>query len=389
MIVSVIIPTLNRRDLAEQALTSVYEQLSFDHTQIEVILIDNASNDSTFELEGFKENLKYIRNSRVLDICANWYSGVDLAQGDYIVILGDDDYFLPGWFEYFVRAIQDNDHPSFVGWKSITYIERNPIIGWENILIYPRAFTENVRSIGGEAIKNSYLGKPDNLGFQPHPSLFAFKKSEIRRVEENFKTLWFDGMYPDYHAGVLASQLNGKGLIIDRPLVCIGGVEQKFYCRKQSKMNSFKGSSGAIREIPEIDGMEESPYLDVNAARQLAFSANVIGEHFDVESYLRSKADSFAENILFCDALFGEHAFDLYALRHLIGEVEFNRALSSAKFRINRNKINKFLIKILGQSISAKFRNLLASNMVYVPLGPDSNIHLAAQNYLNIGKPSQ
>jgi glycosyltransferase involved in cell wall biosynthesis len=89
MKLSVIIPVYNQQDLIVRAIESVPDGC-------EIIVVDDGSTDDTvimalktrrqFILCGFDEN-------KGVGCAVN--KGLDIATGDYIVLLGSDDYFLP------------------------------------------------------------------------------------------------------------------------------------------------------------------------------------------------------------------------------------------------------------------------------------------------------
>ena len=94
MRVSVIIPTYNRAKLLDRAIQSVLNQTYQD---FELILVDDGSTDNTREVvSGFADDrIRYIRLNEGTGGCAaprNLALGV--AQGEYIAILDDDDFWV-------------------------------------------------------------------------------------------------------------------------------------------------------------------------------------------------------------------------------------------------------------------------------------------------------
>jgi glycosyltransferase involved in cell wall biosynthesis len=99
-LVSVIITTYNRVDLLERALKSAKEQV---YQNIEIIISDNASTDSTEEksLEWAKEDsrIKYFRNSENIGAANNHRRALlDYAKGDWALFISDDDYLTDKYF---------------------------------------------------------------------------------------------------------------------------------------------------------------------------------------------------------------------------------------------------------------------------------------------------
>lgn len=99
-LVSVIITTYNRVDLLERALRSAMEQ---DYSNIEIIISDNASTDSTQEkaLAWAKEDsrIKYFRNSKNIGSANNHRRALlEYAKGDWALFVSDDDYLTDKYF---------------------------------------------------------------------------------------------------------------------------------------------------------------------------------------------------------------------------------------------------------------------------------------------------
>jgi glycosyltransferase involved in cell wall biosynthesis len=91
MKVSVIIPTYNRSELLLEAVKSVLNQTYQD---FEIIVIDDGSNDDTEDvINGFSDKLQYIKQENA-GVNAARNRALDLAQGEYIATLDNDDIWL-------------------------------------------------------------------------------------------------------------------------------------------------------------------------------------------------------------------------------------------------------------------------------------------------------
>ena len=106
-LLTVVIPTRNRRDFAMQALRSAVLQLPFPH---EVILSDNASTDLTPELAKLFPAVRYVRREALLPMAEHWNLCVKEAKGTYVKVLCDDDWLIEGALEREVRALEHELH---------------------------------------------------------------------------------------------------------------------------------------------------------------------------------------------------------------------------------------------------------------------------------------
>ena len=106
-VVSVCIPTFNRRGYLTEAVESVLAQSFGD---FELVISDNASTDDTAEavLSFGDPRIRYFRNDRNIGMPANWLNAVANAVGRYCVFLGDDDRWAPTLLERLVPPLDDN-----------------------------------------------------------------------------------------------------------------------------------------------------------------------------------------------------------------------------------------------------------------------------------------
>jgi glycosyltransferase involved in cell wall biosynthesis len=108
---SIIITTFNRENLLPIAIKSVLNQNFID---FELIVIDDASSDNTeFVVQKFQDpRVKYFKNKRNLYKGGARNKGIELAKGNYICFLDDDDYYLSNHLEVFKCEIEKNSTDS-------------------------------------------------------------------------------------------------------------------------------------------------------------------------------------------------------------------------------------------------------------------------------------
>lgn len=105
-VVSVIIPTYNRRAMVQEAIASVWAQ---SYKAFELIVVDDGSNDGTAgELVKYGSSLRLVSRERSGVAAARNY-GVSIAQGRYLAFLDSDDLWAPKKLE--VQAAFMEQHP--------------------------------------------------------------------------------------------------------------------------------------------------------------------------------------------------------------------------------------------------------------------------------------
>ncbi len=102
--ISICIPTYNRADLLVDTLKSIAAQTVQPY---EVIILDNASTDTTAELiSRFKNsNIRYIRHKKNIGMAQNYNACVQEARGEWMTFLPSDDIISPTWYEEWSKII--------------------------------------------------------------------------------------------------------------------------------------------------------------------------------------------------------------------------------------------------------------------------------------------
>jgi len=97
-LLSVVIPTWNRAQLVRDAIVSALVQRE---GEVEVIVVDDASTDSTAELleREFDDRIRLLRLEHQRGVGGARNAGARLARGDFVAFLDSDDVWLPGKLE--------------------------------------------------------------------------------------------------------------------------------------------------------------------------------------------------------------------------------------------------------------------------------------------------
>jgi len=83
---------------------------------VEVCVSDNCSSDATENVVKRADvgiPIKYFRNSENLGIPRNFLNVVDMAQGEFVWLVGDDDLLMPDSFKHLSILIQDHPNVDF------------------------------------------------------------------------------------------------------------------------------------------------------------------------------------------------------------------------------------------------------------------------------------
>lgn len=107
-VVSIVLPTFNRENYLKRSIDSVLNQT---YKLWELLVIDDGSNDNTFEIvKNYSQELVNIRylfhSNRGLPISLN--TGIQASNGKYVTFLGSDDKYLPEHLELRVNYMIEN-----------------------------------------------------------------------------------------------------------------------------------------------------------------------------------------------------------------------------------------------------------------------------------------
>jgi glycosyltransferase involved in cell wall biosynthesis len=109
-LLSITMPTRNRAELLERALGSVLRAMAPVAAQVEVTVSDGSDDDASGQvvhrlMDGWPGGCRYVWNRPALGLTQNMNRSVELASGEWVQQLDDDDGLLPGAGPAMIEAI--------------------------------------------------------------------------------------------------------------------------------------------------------------------------------------------------------------------------------------------------------------------------------------------
>jgi len=110
---SIVIPTHDRLELAIDAIKTIQEQ---NYQNWEVVVFDNASKqDVGAAIRALNdERIKCERSDEFLPVTKSWNRALNMARGEYVTLIGDDDGLAPGFFERINELADQFDEPDVI-----------------------------------------------------------------------------------------------------------------------------------------------------------------------------------------------------------------------------------------------------------------------------------
>ncbi len=193
-LVSIIIPCYNYGRYLGEAIESAIGQT---YHPIEIIVVNDGSTDNTIQVASQYPVSLFNQENR--GASATFNQGIDLAKGEYIIILSADDKLGPQFVEKTVNLIQKNPDASFV---------------------YTHAYMFGIR-------RGKILGRPYNINTLKRAN-YIFGTALIRR--DAFRSgIKFDSSLScleDYDLWLAFAEHGLRGMLLPEPL---------FYYRQQTQ----------------------------------------------------------------------------------------------------------------------------------------------------------
>lgn len=108
-LITIAIPTFGRPDLLREAVDSALAQEN-PGCEYEVIVVDNdpeADSPTGHVMAGYDDpRLRYFRNSRNVGLFSNWNRAFELARGEWVALLHDDDVLNPDYLSAMVAHLR-------------------------------------------------------------------------------------------------------------------------------------------------------------------------------------------------------------------------------------------------------------------------------------------
>lgn len=173
--VTVCIPTYNRANTISNSIKSILNQT---YTNIEILIIDNASTDKTKEVvEKFDDSrINYLYFDKLLDVNYNFMRAIRHAKTEIVCLFHSDDYYFPNIIEEQIKYIlKPNVGAVFSKMirKDINEINNEEITFSKKIYHENEIITYNYKS---------FLNKALNEGIPVACPTFMTKKSVVKEV---------------------------------------------------------------------------------------------------------------------------------------------------------------------------------------------------------------
>ncbi|MHC2363017.1 glycosyltransferase family A protein [Rhizobium leguminosarum] len=230
-LMSIAIPTHNRLDLVLDAIKTVTRQ---NYENWEILVFDNCSDEPIAPAVNAlgDARIRVERSEDFLPVTASWNRAINMAKGEYVTMVGDDDGIAPGYFERINYLADEFDNPDLVFSNLYQFMHPGVV----------------------PSIRQGYVASLQMADFLDGDYPFIVDRETIRRSVDNslrmrrsfmfnmpafcasrtlLERLRIDGQvlhspFPDYYFSNLALQLAEKVVAEPRPLAFQGVSKVSF-----------------------------------------------------------------------------------------------------------------------------------------------------------------
>lgn len=288
---SVLLPTRNRLDYLKYAITSVLRQ---NYDNWEIIISDNASSENIEEyVHSLNEpRIIYSRSQEFLTVTQNWNRCLDLHTGDYVIMLGDDDFILKNYFAIASKLIQTFHQPDLIYTNAFLYAYPGVIPD------FPKGIFQTFGSLNAMPKNDCPFWLDLSFRLKLVQDLLRFKpvygtnmqhalihKALIEKIKR--RDIFFYSPYPDFYAMNALFMEAERVLIYPKELVVIGITPKShgyyFFNKKEQEGIDMLNIQEEMNAIPNI----QSHLIPVSGS-MLTFwlgAMEMLKNHFPLEKH--------------------------------------------------------------------------------------------------------
>jgi glycosyltransferase involved in cell wall biosynthesis len=230
--ISVVIPTHNRLALVKEALVTIRAQT---YENWDCIVYDNGSSEPIAEhIDSLRDpRVQYAKSDSFVPVTDSWNGAIDRAEGDYIILIGDDDGFVPNAFERIQEISTKYSNPDFIYTPLVQFIHPgvSPGSPWGHVDEVAAAFFFLGKSspfiLRNEQANFAVTGSLQfRRNFSYNMQACIFSGDFLKKLRRQGKV--FHSPFPDYYLANLAMLQSTRTVVFNRP-IGIQGVSRKSF----------------------------------------------------------------------------------------------------------------------------------------------------------------
>lgn len=356
MLFSVVIPTHNRLHLLRGAIETIRHQ---KNAEWELVIFDNCSSEPILGyVQGLDDKrIRYERSDIFLPVSDSWNCAINLAHGDYVVLLGDDDGLIPNYFIKLQNLVDQFNNPDVI-YNNIYQFWFPGVAPWRpaaHVLDVRHGFFFSGRHepflLSREEARRAATGSLHlQINFSFNSQAFVYSRGFLNRLRAEGPI--YRSPFPDYYIANVAIVRSSSTVVVPEPLAIAGVSKASYgfmlYNGKEEQgellLNVKIADDPIYRELQPT--ILPGPSYNTNFVVSMEYVARItqkeLGEKVDFTRYRRLQISS---------AIRGRYAHTPAGA--LWPEVQRRLTLAehvwatALRFTVGRGKQNRFVQKVL------------------------------------------
>jgi glycosyltransferase involved in cell wall biosynthesis len=283
---SVLLPTRDRLDFAKGAIATVRGQT---YRNWELVVADNCSAE---DVAGYiasvsDDRIVYTRSGTPIPVTENWTRALNASSGAFIIMLGDDDGLVPGYFERLLVTISALDEPDFVYHGAYHFAFPGAMPGLpQGALTDVTRFQSILRNRRGHSLlekEEAHAVARAALDMRAHYAFnmqhFLFTRSFVDRMAKF--GAFFQGPFPDFYAANMSMLMADRIGLLAEPTVIIGISPKSYgfyhFNKREKGGIAFLNTPAYVDQTPEALRKQLLPGTNMNSSWLL--SVALVADH--------------------------------------------------------------------------------------------------------------
>ena len=272
---TVLLPTRDRLELARDAIQTVRQQSFSDW---ELIVADNCSRDNVPDYVASLSDLRIvcIRADTPVPVTENWNRALNASSGDHVVMLGDDDGLVPGYFERLLDASAKLNNPDFIYHGAYHFAFPGVFAGLPagSLTDVTRYYDflrchEKIKLLQrheAQALVRAALDMRANYAFNMQH--FLFSRQFLARMSKLGP--FFQGPFPDFYAANISMLLADRIGVLAEPMVIIGISPKSYgyhhFNNSEKEGINFLNTTAQVDQSNDFVAMQLLPGTNMNSS---------------------------------------------------------------------------------------------------------------------------
>lgn len=318
---SVLLPTRNRLQYLKYAIETVRRQ---DYDSWELVISDNYSEEdiATYVETLGDARIKYYRTDSFVSVTENWNNALERSTGEYVVMLGDDDCLMRGYFSTLCQLIEQYERPDFVYTNAFQYAYPGVMPEYPEGYLLPAGWAVFLRT----ATEPFLLGRKEAVELVKDSMnlkvTFAFNTQNTlisRRFIDSLKDKgkFYQSAFPDYYATNVMFLKAERILICPLPLVVTGICPKSygfyyFNQRETEGVEFLQNTNNAETRHSLTDILLPGEYISTG----FLLAMEKVKEKYGAEFNLRVNYRRYRSMQIF-------HAYEKHHIQNLLSKEDF------------------------------------------------------------------